>query len=184
MYLETMERVLGGSDKIIIDSKNGRAWYPSSPSIKCRSAKRRRSNPLSATFQSEPLHFRRIASYVKSEIWVRFVRFSLAADAASSTQLTEAELGCDRRAAIKQTCKAEVIRPADVAPEDGFLCFVSTPRGLPVQNNSQSGVSSVAAGSREQLVAGEQAMAERLLRIGRRLSDARVLGEFGGRQRE
>ena len=28
MYLETMERVLGGSDKIIIDSKNGQGVVP------------------------------------------------------------------------------------------------------------------------------------------------------------
>jgi modulator of FtsH protease HflK len=28
MYLETMERVLGGADKIIIDSKKGQAVVP------------------------------------------------------------------------------------------------------------------------------------------------------------
>jgi membrane protease subunit HflK len=28
MYLETMERVLGGTDKIILDSKDGRSVLP------------------------------------------------------------------------------------------------------------------------------------------------------------
>jgi membrane protease subunit HflK len=31
MYLETMERVLGGTDKIIIDSKNGQGVVPYLP---------------------------------------------------------------------------------------------------------------------------------------------------------
>ena len=41
MYLETMERVLGGTDKIIIDGRAAdRAWCPTCRSTSCRSARK------------------------------------------------------------------------------------------------------------------------------------------------
>ena len=36
MYLETMERVLGGTDKIILDTKGGQGSCRSCRSINCR----------------------------------------------------------------------------------------------------------------------------------------------------
>jgi membrane protease subunit HflK len=44
MYLETMERVLGGTNKIILDSKGGQGVVPFLPLDQLQSKKREGSN--------------------------------------------------------------------------------------------------------------------------------------------
>jgi modulator of FtsH protease HflK len=44
MYLETMERVLGGTDKIILDSKGGQGVVPFLPLEQLQNKKREGSN--------------------------------------------------------------------------------------------------------------------------------------------